>query len=52
MQNQAFIFSDECLKQTMGFHYSLEQNKDLSCLLGTASCSVRKQTVVCETPWG
>ena len=49
MQNQAFIFSNECLKQTMNFHYCLEQDKDLSCLLGTTTSGVRKQTPVCET---
>lgn len=49
MQNQTFIFSNECLKQTMNFHYCLEQDKDLSCFLGTATSGVAEQTPVCET---
>lgn len=49
MQNQTLIFSNECLKQTMNFHYCLEQDKDLSCFLGTATSGVAEQTPVCET---
>lgn len=33
----------------MNFRYCLEQDKDLSCFLGTATSGVTEQTPVCET---